>query len=125
MNRFDRREFLAACAAMLAASRADGLPQAGGTAGQGAPAAPPVPGARLAGTVELGAATGAPAAPYGTLLGSGLDARMFTDLSALAPDRLIVPSDRFFVRTAYPTTIDATKPWTIQLGGSGVTPRSL
>jgi len=125
MNRLDRRGFLGACAAVLAAPRGLAAVFAAAASPQAGLAGPPAPGARLAGTVELGAATGAPAAPYGTLLGSGLDARMFTDLSALAPERLIVPSDRFFVRTSYPTTIDATKPWTIQLGGSGVTPRSL
>jgi len=125
MNRFDRREFLAACAAMLAASRADGLPQADRPAPQGAPGVPPVPGARFVGTAELGAATGAPAAPLGTLLGSGLDARLFTDLSTLAPDRLVVANYKFFVRTSYPSTLDATKPWSIQLGGLVTTPRAL
>jgi DMSO/TMAO reductase YedYZ molybdopterin-dependent catalytic subunit len=125
MNRLDRREFLATCAALVAARGGLAFPVSGGPPAQGALAGPPVPGARLLGTVELGAAAGAPAAPLGTLLGSGLDARLFADLSALAPDRLIIPNDKFFIRTAYPPTIDGSKPWTIQLGGPGVTPRTV
>jgi DMSO/TMAO reductase YedYZ molybdopterin-dependent catalytic subunit len=120
MNRLDRREFLATCAAALTARQAFALPPF-----QGGLAAPPVPGARFVGTVELGAAVGAPAAPLGKLLGSGLDARLFTDLSTLAPDRLVVPNDRFFVRTAYPPMIDPAKPWTITLGGLVTTPGSV
>jgi DMSO/TMAO reductase YedYZ molybdopterin-dependent catalytic subunit len=47
--------------------------------------------------------TGGPEPRYGELVGGpGLDARLFTDLSGLAPDRLITPSDRVFVRTTAP-----------------------
>src|SRR5438045_3423222 len=70
----------------------------------------PIAGGRLLGTVELGDPSGAPVPPFGTLLGSGLDARLFTDLSTLDPDRLITPNDKFFVRTAFPAVIDITKP---------------
>jgi DMSO/TMAO reductase YedYZ molybdopterin-dependent catalytic subunit len=126
MNRIGRREFLGTCAAVLAARHATGLqPPSPKGPGLSALAGPPAPGARLVGNVELGAAAGAPGAPYGMLLGSALDARLFTDLSTLAPDRLIVPNDKFFVRTAYPPTIDGSKPWVIQLGGPGVTSRPL
>jgi DMSO/TMAO reductase YedYZ molybdopterin-dependent catalytic subunit len=68
---------------------------------------------------------GAATPPFGRLLGEGLDARLFTDLSTLTPERLIVRNDKFFVRTAVPTTIDPAKPWTIQLGGLVATPRSI
>jgi DMSO/TMAO reductase YedYZ molybdopterin-dependent catalytic subunit len=93
-------------------------------------AQPAVPGGRLLGTVELGAASGAPLPPFGTLLGTGLDARLFTDLSGLAPERLITPNDQFFVRTAFPSTIGAARTaapdaWTVRLGGLVRAERSL
>src|SRR5262245_15417990 len=51
--------------------------------------------------------------PCGTLVGGpGLDARQFTDLSTLAPDRLITPATEVFVRTAAPTGLPPA-PWTI------------
>src|SRR5437773_287191 len=118
MNRFDRREFLAASAAALAALARAGRLAAGPLQSQ-------LAGGRLLGTIELGAVSGAPPAPFGTLLGSGLDARLFTDLSTLAPDRLIVPNEKFFVRTSFPATIDVANAWTIQIGGLVSTPRSL
>jgi DMSO/TMAO reductase YedYZ molybdopterin-dependent catalytic subunit len=62
--------------------------------------------ARLLGTVPLGTTGGATPPPFGRLLGPGLDARLFTDLSTLdadRPDTLITPTDRFFVRTAAPS----------------------
>lgn len=44
-----------------------------------------------------------PEPPFGEVVGgAGLDARLFTDLSALAPDRLVTPSPRVFVRTTAP-----------------------
>ncbi len=49
-----------------------------------------------------------PAPPFGELVGGpGLDARMFTDLSDLAPDRLITPTERVFVRTTAPASARA------------------
>src|SRR5258706_2594333 len=76
--------------------------------------------ARFLATVPLGTPGGAAAPPFGRLLGSGLDARLFTDLTRLggsAGNResvartppsasgsssasLVTPNDRFFVRTA-------------------------
>jgi len=56
------------------------------------------------------------ATPFGEMLGGpGLDARRFTDLSKLEPDRLITPSNEVFVRTAAPIAL-RTSPlqWTIQ-----------
>ena len=55
--------------------------------------------------------------PFGEAVGGvGLDTRVFTDLSALAPDRLITPSDRVFVRTAPPAGIaDRQAGWTVAL----------
>ena len=78
------------------------------------------PGDRLLGAVPLGNPGGFPSAPFGRLLGTGLDARLFTDLSRLsrgAPETLVTPADRFFVRTAFPSTLTQTEPWTIRIGG--------
>jgi len=56
-----------------------------------------------------------PGAPLGRLLGTGLDARLFTDLSTLAPDASIVPNDRFYIRTSAPAGLPA--PWSLTAGG--------
>jgi len=57
--------------------------------------------------------------PLGRMVGGpGLDARLFTDLSALRPDRLITPTSEMFVRTAVPATLRVpSKTWTINLSG--------
>jgi len=92
--------------------------------------------ARFVRTIPL-TVPGSPAPPVGRLLGDGLDARLFTDLSRLGdpqsamrpqsaidpqsairnPQSLVTPNDRFFVRTAFPSTLSRTDPWTIRLGG--------
>jgi DMSO/TMAO reductase YedYZ molybdopterin-dependent catalytic subunit len=55
--------------------------------------------------------------PFGTMVGGpGLDARLFTDLSTLAPDRLVTPIAEVFVRTAAPARLPAT-PWSIEAQG--------
>jgi DMSO/TMAO reductase YedYZ molybdopterin-dependent catalytic subunit len=66
--------------------------------------------ARYVTAVPLGNPAGLPATPLGRLLGAGLDARMFTDLSDLAtpssalrdPQSAVTPTDRFYIRTAAP-----------------------
>ncbi|MGE0122903.1 MAG: molybdopterin-dependent oxidoreductase [Vicinamibacterales bacterium] len=61
---------------------------------------------------------GSTPAPLGRIVGgSGLDARLFTDLSRLAPDRLVTSIDEMFVRTAAPPRL-ANPPaeWRIALG---------
>lgn len=53
---------------------------------------------------------------YGQVLGgAGLDARRFTDLSVLAPDRLTTPTRELFLRTAAPAALDADAPWPLAL----------
>ncbi len=62
---------------------------------------------------------GAIETPFGQMLGgTGLDARLFTDLSRLDPGRLITPSADMFVRTAAPSGLrpDAAA-WTVAMGG--------
>ena len=62
--------------------------------------------------------------PFGTMVGGpGLDARLFTDLSTLAPDRLVTPTADVFVRTAVPRGFPLS-PWAIEARGfSGTTAR--
>src|SRR5262249_49528231 len=76
-------------------------------------------------------APGASTPPFGQLLGEGLDARLFTDLSQLGNPQsavrnpqsaLATRTDRFFVRTAFPSTLARTDPWTIHIGGLVATP---
>jgi DMSO/TMAO reductase YedYZ molybdopterin-dependent catalytic subunit len=53
---------------------------------------------------------------FGEVLGgSGLDARRFTDLSSLAPDRLITATRDLFLRTAAPAALDGEAPWPLPL----------
>ncbi|OLD62571.1 MAG: hypothetical protein AUI53_01280 [Acidobacteria bacterium 13_1_40CM_2_60_7] len=52
-----------------------------------------------------------------TLLGEGLDGRLYTELSALAPENPVVPAEKFYVRTRASKLLDDTKPWTIRVGG--------
>jgi len=61
--------------------------------------------ARFVATVPLGRVAGAPTVPLNRLLGNGLDARLFTDLSTIDPAdpaTLVTANDRFYVRTAAP-----------------------
>jgi DMSO/TMAO reductase YedYZ molybdopterin-dependent catalytic subunit len=76
--------------------------------------AAPVDGGRLLGLVPM---SDPRSAPLGRLLRSGLDARRFTDLSALTPDTLVIPSDRFFIRTACPEAVRGRRDWSIAVDG--------
>jgi len=83
--------------------------------------------ARFISAVPL-VAPGAAPPPFGRLLGAGLDARLFTDLSQLGrtqSDAVVTPTDRFFVRTAFPSTLARTDPWTIRIGGLVKSPLQL
>src|SRR5215467_1447048 len=73
-------------------------------------------GARLVGTVPFGV-PGARTTPLNRLLGSGLDARLFSDLSPLADNALTTPTERFFVRTAAAPSLPAAAGWSVALGG--------
>jgi DMSO/TMAO reductase YedYZ molybdopterin-dependent catalytic subunit len=54
-----------------------------------------------------------------TPIGSELDGRLFTDLSALRTEDAGVSTEKFYVRTRASSLLDLSKPWTIQLPGSG------
>jgi len=76
--------------------------------------------ARYTGTLPLGNPSGLRTAPLGELLGSGLSARLFTDLSTLPPDdprTLVTSNEKFFVRTAPPRALPDAGRWTIAMGG--------
>lgn len=73
-------------------------------------------GGRLLGTVPL-QGRNARRIPVDTRLGLGLDARQFTDLATLTPDRLTTPIEEFFVRTSYPDRLVPPEPWTIAVSG--------
>jgi DMSO/TMAO reductase YedYZ molybdopterin-dependent catalytic subunit len=81
-------------------------------------------GGRLLGTLPLGGQGAQSAPPFGQILGSGLDARLFTDLSTLTPETLVTPTERFFIRTTYPPNVSGAS-WRIEIGGLVRTPRTL
>jgi DMSO/TMAO reductase YedYZ molybdopterin-dependent catalytic subunit len=68
-------------------------------------AQPPLPGGRLVGTLPLGSSTPRQTPPLDRLVGAGLDARLFADLSSLSYETPTLPADRFFVRTAAPRSL--------------------
>jgi DMSO/TMAO reductase YedYZ molybdopterin-dependent catalytic subunit len=55
--------------------------------------------------------------PLDQLVGDGLDGRLYTDLSTLTPDTLVVPNDRFYVRTRHPDLLVPPARWSIRAGG--------
>jgi DMSO/TMAO reductase YedYZ molybdopterin-dependent catalytic subunit len=65
--------------------------------------------------LESLAFTGEGNPPLGQLLGSGLDGRRVFDLSALTPEGLITPADRFFVRTRRPEHLPPAASWELRI----------
>jgi DMSO/TMAO reductase YedYZ molybdopterin-dependent catalytic subunit len=53
----------------------------------------------------------------GTPINSGLDGRLFTDLTKLTPDSLITDTNKFYIRTRCPDQIDYKSPWLINING--------
>src|SRR5215212_7477599 len=86
--------------------------------------------ARFIGVIPF-VAPGTPPPPFGRLLGAGLDARLFTDLSTLgaAPrtphDAPRTPVGEFFVRTAVPRSLPALDSWRVRVAGLVATPIDL
>ncbi len=75
----------------------------------------PLAGWKLQGTVPFDEP--GDAIRFGTLEGSGLDARLLTDLSLLSPQTLVTPTEQFYIRTAYPDLLDPPDPWVISING--------
>jgi DMSO/TMAO reductase YedYZ molybdopterin-dependent catalytic subunit len=63
--------------------------------------------------------------PLHKTVGAGLDARLFSDLSALTPDALITPTGHFFVRTARPRAAATTDPWRLAISGLVARPQDV
>jgi DMSO/TMAO reductase YedYZ molybdopterin-dependent catalytic subunit len=78
----------------------------------------PFAGGKLLGTVDF-VGESRVQVPMETPLGSELDGRLFTDLSALKVEDPVVPTGKFYVRTRASNLLDLSKPWTIHLPGSG------
>ena len=60
-----------------------------------------------------------------TLTGDGLDGRLYTDLSALGPDDLVTPTERFYVRTRASALLDFEAPVSLTIGGLTEAPVTL
>jgi len=78
----------------------------------------PFAGGKLLGAVDFEGESRVPI-PMETPIGSELDGRLFTDLSALKNDDPIVSTEEFYVRTRASNLLDLSKPWAIRLPGSG------
>jgi len=52
-----------------------------------------------------------------TIIGNGLNARHFSDLSTLTAEHLVTPIEKFYVRTTASELLDTSKPWTIKVSG--------
>src|SRR5262245_55960572 len=113
-----RREFLAATGTTLAAAVVSPLARL-------TTAQPPIADGRFVRTLPLGDPLRRDDPPLNQLLGTGLDARLFTDLSRLAVSDIITPSEQFFVRTACPEKATKTDGWTIACEGRIQRPLSL
>jgi len=74
----------------------------------------PFRGGKQLGILEF---TGESKAPLDTIIGAGLDARLFSDLSELTPGQFVTPTERFYVRTTASELLDPVKPWMINVRG--------
>lgn len=74
----------------------------------------PFRGGKQLGTLEF---TGESRAPLDTVIGAGLDARLYSDLSILNPEQLVTPVEKFYTRTCASELLDGGKPWKIKVDG--------
>ncbi len=78
---------------------------------------------RFVSIVPLGNPGGVAPPPFGRLLGDGLDARLFTDLSRNPRSAIRTSAmTQFFVRTAAPSNLPPTDAWTLRVGGRVAAP---
>jgi DMSO/TMAO reductase YedYZ molybdopterin-dependent catalytic subunit len=83
--------------------------------------------ARYVSTIPLGNPGNVPSAPLERLLGSSLDARLFTDLSDLGrssasafrtpQSAVVTPNARYYIRTARPAALPDARGWRIPVAG--------
>jgi len=71
------------------------------------------PAGRLVRTIPF--VGGSRLAPLDRLLGDGLDARQFTDLSSLSDASVVTPAEHFFIRTAASPRLPPPESWTVSL----------
>src|SRR5579862_573300 len=55
--------------------------------------------------------------PMEAPMGTGLDGRLYTDLSAIAIDNPVIPNDKFYLRTRASELLVEGKPWAIKVTG--------
>jgi len=63
--------------------------------------------------------------PLETPVGVGLDGRLYTDLTRLDPDSLVIANERFYIRTLYPDLLDPPADWPIAVIGQVDAPSTL
>ena len=80
----------------------------------GAEGKDPFQGGKQLGIVEF---VGESRVPLDTLIGAELDARLYCDLSARTPERLVTPTEKFYLRTSASELLETDKPWVIKVGG--------
>jgi DMSO/TMAO reductase YedYZ molybdopterin-dependent catalytic subunit len=76
------------------------------------PVSNPFPNGRL---VKVLSFAGETVLESGRLFESGLDGRLYTDLSGLTSKALITPADKFYVRTSCPDLIDYSVAWQVKV----------
>src|SRR5687768_6584018 len=93
----------------------------GSNSSDDAPASPTPSGCpnQFAGGQQLGVAAfvGESERPLEQAFDSGLDGRLYTDLSKLGPTNLLTPSEAFYIRTRYPDLLVPESPWRISVLG--------
>ena len=77
---------------------------------------------QLLGTIPF---TGEASVPMEAALGAELDGRLYTDLSALNPDRSVIPTERFYIRTRASELLEDQKIWQVRVAGLTARPYSL
>ncbi len=63
--------------------------------------------------------------PLEETVGAGLGRRRALDLSSLSPDALLVPQDRFFIRTGCPDPLPPTADWKVRVHGLVEAPQEI
>ena len=116
-----RRDFLRNCL-LASGGLLVGLDRLSAFAPQQNGSSDPFRGGKQLGTVEF---TNESRAPLDTVLGTGLDARLYSDLSTLSFEHRITPGDKFYLRTSASELLNISKLWTIQVGGLAQKPATV
>lgn len=74
----------------------------------------PFPNGKLLGTLDF---IDESPAPLDMVEGSELDGRLYSDLSKLAPENPITPTERFYIRTCASQLLPDSSSWQVKLGG--------